>query len=154
MYTSRYRFCICFQIVGQCPNTQDTKTYYVGTPVENIFWKNFDAYFCLRIPPSGVSSRVRVGHLHECLLVCILVFWQVLQLRNRFANPNAHGYRDLLVTLRIDQESGGAHLCEMQIHLDHFHTLDSNSKLHQVWLKRGSIAARLPHRKLQFCEHS
>ena len=39
------------------------------------------------------------------------------RLKNRFAVPTLHGYRDLLFTVWVEPEPGFAHLCEVQVHL-------------------------------------
>jgi hypothetical protein len=40
--------------------------------------------------------------------------WRVVRVKNRFERPLLHGYRDLLLSLRVRCPSGAHHVCELQ----------------------------------------
>ena len=45
--------------------------------------------------------------------------WNVVRVKNRFERPLLHGYRDLLLSLRVRCPSGAHHVCELQARSAH-----------------------------------
>ena len=82
---------------------------------------------------ANVHDAVRASVvLDDCEAVAVLVLalekmTDVVRIKNRFARPSFHGYRDMLVSVAVPLPSSDRrHVCEVQIHL---RPLRSDSKI-------------------------